>query len=100
MQLRFSPLRSSWSPPTSIGCNSTSNALAGRAIILLSKARTNGDCWVITAANARAVGPVAVTPPNTNTITGPIKPDDLGLVRHVHTKIRDHSITNVARDHQ
>jgi hypothetical protein len=41
-----------------------------------------------------------VTPPNTNTITGPIKPDDLGLVRHVHTKIRDHSITNVARDHQ
>ena len=32
-----------------------------RAIILLSKARTNGKCWAITAANARAVGPVAVT---------------------------------------
>src|SRR3984893_18477359 len=32
-----------------------------RAIILLSKARTNGECWAITAANARAVGPVAVT---------------------------------------
>jgi hypothetical protein len=32
-----------------------------RAIILLSKARTNGEYWAITAVNARAVGPVAVT---------------------------------------
>src|ERR1700731_1125528 len=32
-----------------------------RAIILLSRARTDGECWAITAANARAVGPVAVT---------------------------------------
>jgi hypothetical protein len=32
-----------------------------RAIILLSKARTTGECCAITAANARAVGPVAVT---------------------------------------
>src|SRR3984893_10599910 len=32
-----------------------------RAIIRLLKARTNGECWAITAANARAVCPVAVT---------------------------------------
>ena len=32
-----------------------------RSIILLSKARTNRECWATTAANARAVGPVAVT---------------------------------------
>ena len=30
-----------------------------RAIILLSKARTNGECWATTAANASAAGPVS-----------------------------------------